>query len=310
MTTEVTGQRTTVRFKTGPSLLVLRGFFRALERCAPRAGGAIATRMWCTPPTPRRRDTNPPGPAPSGRETGGGEVVTVPVNGRVVKARSWGAGPIVYLVHGWGGWRGQLEAFVAPLVAEGFRVISYDALSHGDSEPGALGAGRSSLPELATTLDAVVDAIGPAHAVIGHSLGGSATAVAVLDGTSAGRLVFIGSLADPIGYTREFARAFGFGERIRSEMLRRLELETGRASHEYELVGRLAAARAGEGAARLPALLVVHDQEDKEVSHADGCAIAAAWPGAELVTTRGLGHRRILRDTEVIKRVTAFVAGT
>jgi hypothetical protein len=39
-----------------------------------------------------------------------------------------------------------------------------------------------------------------------------------------------------------------------------------------------------------------------------GAAIAAAWPGAELVTTEGLGHRRILRDPAVVARVTDFLA--
>jgi len=31
-------------------------------------------------------------------------------------------------------------------------------------------------------------------------------------------------------------------------------------------------------------------------------------PGAQFVRTTGLGHRRILRDPEVIARVTAFIA--
>jgi hypothetical protein len=31
------------------------------------------------------------------------------------------------------------------------------------------------------------------------------------------------------------------------------------------------------------------------------------WPGARLVSTEGLGHRRILRDAEVIAAAVAFV---
>ena len=40
---------------------------------------------------------------------------------------------------------------------------------------------------------------------------------------------------------------------------------------------------------------------------ADGAAVAASWLGAELVTTRGLGHRRILRDPAVVLRVAEFL---
>jgi pimeloyl-ACP methyl ester carboxylesterase len=56
------------------------------------------------------------------------------------------------------------------------------------------------------------------------------------------------------------------------------------------------------------ALLVVHDENDREVPIACGEAIARAWPGAELVRTRGLGHQRILRDAATLKRVVRFVA--
>ena len=41
----------------------------------------------------------------------------------------------------------------------------------------------------------------------------------------------------------------------------------------------------------------------------DGAAIAGAWPGARLVTTTGLGHRRILRDERVVSQAVAFVKG-
>jgi pimeloyl-ACP methyl ester carboxylesterase len=54
--------------------------------------------------------------------------------------------------------------------------------------------------------------------------------------------------------------------------------------------------------------LVVHDAEDADVPVREGEAIAAAWPGAELVRTHGLGHRGVLRDPGVIQRVVSFVA--
>jgi hypothetical protein len=55
-------------------------------------------------------------------------------------------------------------------------------------------------------------------------------------------------------------------------------------------------------------LLVVHDRDDDEVPWSDGAAIAAAWPGARLVTTEGLGHRRVLRDPRVVELAVSFVS--
>ena len=55
-------------------------------------------------------------------------------------------------------------------------------------------------------------------------------------------------------------------------------------------------------------LLVVHDRGDAEIPWQHGTALARAWPGAELLMTEGLGHRRVLRDPDVVAASVAFVA--
>jgi pimeloyl-ACP methyl ester carboxylesterase len=55
--------------------------------------------------------------------------------------------------------------------------------------------------------------------------------------------------------------------------------------------------------------LVIHDQDDRDAPIEGGAAVAQAWPGAQFVRTTGLGHRRILRDPEVIARAAAFITG-
>lgn len=55
-------------------------------------------------------------------------------------------------------------------------------------------------------------------------------------------------------------------------------------------------------------LLIIHDEDDVDVPLRDGKAYVEAWPGARLHTTRSLGHRRILRDPEVIGAVADFLA--
>jgi pimeloyl-ACP methyl ester carboxylesterase len=266
--------------------------FGILERMAPGPGAVLAERIWCAVPRGPVRPADVPG-----------ERFTVSVHGRAVVAEAWGEGPAVYLVHGRGGWRGQFTAFIAPLVAAGHRVIAFDAPSHGDSAPGAYGRGRLLLTEFVDALAAVVRVGGPAYAVIGHSFGGAAAAIAALDGLAAERLVLIAPMADPIPYTFDFARTLGFGERIRTGFLRRLEQRVGRQMSEFDVPAR--ATRQNH----LPPLLVVHDRGDKEVRYTDGEAIVAAWPRGELLHTAGLGHRRILRDPATIDSVIEFLTG-
>ena len=54
-------------------------------------------------------------------------------------------------------------------------------------------------------------------------------------------------------------------------------------------------------------LLVIHDRDDREVPWVDGASIADASPRASLLSTEGLGHRRILRDPKVIEAAIAFL---
>lgn len=264
----------------------IQAIFRLLESTAPGTGAMFAERLWCTPPRGKLIPVRHPGQ----RAKVGG-----------IATESWGEGPAVYLLPGWGGQRGQLEPFVKPLTDKGYRVIALDAPSHGDSAPSMFGPKRSTLPEFADALKLVIAANGPAQAVIGHSIGGTASALAVLDGLAVGRLVTIGSLVDPIPYTVEFARGLGFGERIRTGFLRRLEKRIGRSMEDFSLPHR---ARTRTG---LPPLLVVHDRQDKEVHHRDAVMLAGAWRGSELLLTTGLGHRRILADAEVVQRVVSHV---
>jgi len=269
--------------------------FAVLERTAPALGARWAERLWFTVPRSggRRDRLVPPG-----------RPFRVPVGGRTVAGELWGEGPgerpLVYLVHGWGGWRGQLDAFAGPLAEAGHRVVAFDALSHGDSDPGPAGPGRSTILELADALTAVVAAHGPAAAVVAHSLGATATAYAMRDGLAVGRAVFVAPMADPLPYTRTFAGRLGFGERVRTRLVPRIERRVDRPLSAFAVPAMAATMPT-------PPLLLVHDRQDAETGWSDSDAIARAWPGARLVTTSGLGHRRILRDPAVVAEVVGFV---
>ncbi|MBS2963197.1 alpha/beta fold hydrolase [Actinocrinis puniceicyclus] len=277
----------------------VRASFRALERAAPGLGSLWAERLWLTVRHADRSRSAPAAP---------GGVVTIPLratgDGPAFVAEVWGdSGPVVYLIHGWGGHRGQFAGFVAPLAAAGFRVVAIDAPSHGDSGPGSFGPKRALITEFIAALHAAPRVFGPAHAIVGHSLGGGAAATAALDGLPAGRLVLISPMPDAGAYLHGFAAALGAGDRIRAGLERRLERRAGRPLSMFDAAAR---ARAAHDAA-LPPLLVIHDEHDRQVPYSLGRSVAAAWRGARLVATNGLGHNRILRDPGVIRTALDFV---
>jgi pimeloyl-ACP methyl ester carboxylesterase len=84
-------------------------------------------------------------------------------------------------------------------------------------------------------------------------------------------------------------------------MIARLEARTGVPIADLEAMALAPRVKAP--------LLVLHDHDDREVPFEDGAEVADHWPGARLVATRGLGHRRILRAPAVITHVVEVVTG-
>ena len=135
-------------------------------------------------------------------------------SGAVVRGPSGATGPVVYLVHGWGGRGSQLASFVEPLLAGGFRVVMFDAPAHGDSDHGPAGPGRTHGVEFGKALDAVFAEFGPAEAVIAHSLGTISTYLTLRFGwLSTRRLVLVAPMVVAEPLFDQFQRALGFGAR-------------------------------------------------------------------------------------------------
>ena len=205
-------------------------------------------------------------------------------------------------MHGWGGRGSQFGAMVEPLLESGHRVVLLDAPAHGDSEHGPAGPRRTNGLEFAKALDAVFARFGPAEAVVAHSLGTIATYLALRYGwLGTKRLVFIAPMVESQSLFDQFQRALGFGERIRRAFDRSV----------YEWVGiPVAEFDARFQAAQIEPLptLVIADRGDRQTAYADAANFAERI-GAAFMTTEGLGHRRILRDSTVINRLVDFVAG-
>jgi pimeloyl-ACP methyl ester carboxylesterase len=274
---------TSVRF----SVKALRGAFRVLGAAAPRLAARLAGRLFGTPPRHRTSEAER-------RALSEAKPQTLKVGGDAVAMWSWGEGPAVLLVHGWGSRGARLHSFVQPLVAAGYRAVTFDAPGHGGS-----GGRVSSLPQFALAVAAVARAAGGVDAIVAHSMGCPSAALAMSRGLTVGRLVFLAPAANPGSYTERFAEALAIPPRVIEGMKRRFEKRFDLRWEELDLPRLSPSMKAP--------LLVFHDKEDQEVPWSNGDAIARSWPGAALVTTEGLGHTRIVHDPEVISTAVAFL---
>lgn len=293
-------RRTRRRALAAAGLTAVRLQLRLLEAVAPEAADRRALDLWCTlPPVPRRQDGRP----------AGGELRRVPVpRGGSVVAEVWGEGPdgagrpTVYLMHGWGGWRGQLGAFVAPLVAAGHRVVALDAPGHGDSDPGFLGPRRGTVMEFMEAFEATIAHLGPATGVVAHSMGCTVVGQVLAAGVPAERLVLVAPNHEFGDIVSQFSRHLRLGDRTRDHLRATLEEITGRSMADFDL------APLGSGGA-MPPTLVVHDRDDAETPYRVAEQLVGSWTGARLVTTHGLGHHRVLAAPATVEAAVGHLTG-
>jgi pimeloyl-ACP methyl ester carboxylesterase len=261
-----------------------------LERLTPQLATQLLWRLWFTPPRtrPNARARELLATVEHRFEVYSGE------NGALV--HGWGQGPAVLLVHGWGAYGAQLGSFVPVLQSAGYRVLMLDAPGHGEQP-----ARPYRLDQYAQLLHDVVLHAGDVHAVIGHSLGATAAAMALHRLDSPATYVGIAPTANLKTMVQVFQQRLALSPRLVTRF------EAAFADffgpwwwRDYSLDHHLPLLR---GRA-----LLVHDQNDAEAGPDNSRHLASLRPGTALRLSLGLGHNRILHDREVVQTVADFIA--
>ncbi|MFB7891695.1 alpha/beta fold hydrolase [Microbacterium sp. NPDC056044] len=212
-----------------------------------------------------------------------------------VDTYEWGRGPrTVVLSHGWNGRASQFSVLVRELVAEEYRVVSFDAPAHGAS-----GGRRTYLVDWLDVFAALQERHGSFDAMVGHSFGGLATLVGVAGGVDAARVVTIAAPADADLLLSQFQAMLGYPDTVAARM--RELFATRYFPGQPDPFAWLSGVRRP-----LPPgipLLVAHDHGDRVVPFGESGRIVDANPGAKLLATKGLGHNRILVDDVVLDAV-------
>lgn len=288
-------QATTAYYNASPLTRVFRWGLGASQRIWPALAVRAAYRLFGTPLPPkwlsRRRAWSPAWH----REQWPFEDASLTLYSRPIAPQ----GPVVLLVHGWGGHAGQMLALADTLAAQGMRPMIVEMPAHGRSR-----GSTSNLPQFARVIEYVSARLQQqghsVHGLVAHSLGANAGAYAASRGLPVNRLVLLAPPASPHEYTRLFAHVFGLSETTRAAMQRRVEAREGILMPQFE--------PAAVGPRIHLPTLVVHDRQDSINRFADGVAYSEAIGGARLVATEGLGHQKILKDTGVLQHVASFLA--
>lgn len=252
----------------------------------PQTTGRLAFRLFTR--TRRRRDKPeaggmPDGLAPLMLQTASGVVATWEMPARNP------SGCKALLVHGWNSRSAHLMALARSLNAAGTDVVLLDLPGHGVSSGRHLHLGKGI-----EAVDAAWRHHGPFDTLVGHSFGGAVALNAALGSAMCvpkrrpARLVMIAAPDSMPVIFRWFGRRIGLPEPAQFELERKALSVLG---YPLELLVASEQLRDTD----LP-VLVVHDRDDRDVPYADALRIARAGTHVRLVTTGGLGHRRVLKD--------------
>jgi pimeloyl-ACP methyl ester carboxylesterase len=270
--------------------------FESLGRVFPSLAAQLALRLFSTPRIRAQHKT-------SGVILESARVFEVLYGKKILKGYEWGSGPkTVLLVHGWESRGTALRSFVPGLVARNYRVVTFDGPAHGDS-----GGKRTTLPDFAGAVRAVINQVGNVESIITHSFGGPATvyALAQLDPSiSIEKLVLIAAPSSTQRVVKDFIRMAHLPPRAVEkfkDLLR--EGVSNQPFEEADILHNL-------GLVKAAGVLVVHDRDDTSVSFASAEAIVERHPATNLLVTHGYGHYSLMKQEEVIGRVVEFVAAS
>ena len=203
----------------------------------------------------------------------------------------------ILLSHGWSGRGTHLFKIADELLKAGFSTVSFDAPAHGKS-PGK----TTIMSEFVETILEIERQFGPFEAAVGHSLGGMSLLNATKKGLAINHLAIIGS-GDVI-------------QDILDDFIAKLELKPSTSSQlrlhfEKKYKVKMDDYSGYKSAIEITIpVLVIHDKNDTEVSVEAAIHIHKHLKNGELFLTEGLGHRKILGNSEVIEKVVRFINRT
>ncbi len=205
----------------------------------------------------------------------------------------------ILITHGWADTAGSLYYLIKNYIDKGFTVWTFDHIGHGLSDGNyshlfGFIDGLNSVLKRLTDLDIEIEAL------IGHSMGCAAIMNLNKDLIEDKKIVF---LAAPIKFFEsmfEKMESVGIAKRILRGLLEDVSVEY--EKNWRELHPFLHESKVGS----LNEVLFIHDVNDKDCPylHVKEYTDRINVP---LMTTEGLGHRKVLRDNNVIKQMNDFI---
>jgi len=270
------------------TLSLMQWMFRRLTPLMPNTMGRYAYKLWFTP-------SRSPMPQPEQVAAAKAKASFVTVDGLNIRLWSWGEGPTVLFIHGWGGRGTQISSFIEPLNKAGFQVMSFDMPAHGQSD-----GKQTNAFVVAKATAAVIKQIPNLHSVITHSFGGVIFSYFYTPQLAINNAVLICPPATLTTALNQFAQMLTLPPSVQEYIKNQLKMDFG--DDVLEKLSLL-----NNATSITEPVLIVHDKDDDIVPYQDGKAVVHALQHGSYYETNNLGHRKILFDPTVVQHILSFI---
>ncbi len=212
------------------------------------------------------------------------------------KARTWGAGPVVLLMHGWESQGSTFYKLIPLLVDAGFQAVAWDAPAHGAS-PGK----RTHVPDYAESLliDINEGIFEKPAALVGHSFGGAALSVLYKIYVLPPTVVIVSAPTRVKDIFLNFTQMIGLNKNAEHKFIELAEKTSGYSLSDCSLVDN--------DLSKNSHVLIIHDQGDDVIPFSDFEILQKNWAAGRFLATQNLGHRLTIKNDQVLEKIVDFI---
>lgn len=266
--------------------------FRTLGRIFPRKAAKIAYRLFATPRKRAKHKVSDPILEKA-------RLFEVLFGKQILKAYEWGRGDrIILLVHGWESRGTALRTFAPDLVKAGYRVVTFDGPAHGETS-----GKRTNMIHFSKAVQAMINHLGEVEHIITHSFGGGATLLGLSQLERPIGLKKLVLVAPPYYMNHLFSgtvKTLGLPKNVARHFKAYLEQRIRRPleSLDVPITGKQVNAEQ---------ILLVHDKKDPIISFKATEDVLEQWDQPRLLVTEGFGHYQLMKNPDLIQRVSQFI---
>lgn len=273
------------------ALKYIRAKFKVLSSISKKKAAKEAIELFSTP---RRRHIKP-----LPKNFSRAETLQLQVAGITVTGWRWNhpASRKILILHGFESSVTNFDRYINPLLKKGYEVLAFDAPAHGRS-----GGKKITAPLYKQFILEADKQFGPVQSFLAHSFGGLAVSLALeeMSHTENYRLVLIAPATETTTAIDNFFNFLWLDPALRGEFEKIIIKNTGEGAEWFSIKRAMKHIRAKT--------LWIQDEDDMITPMKDVLNVEKEnYPQIEFVFTKGLGHRSIYRDNNVIRMIVDFL---